>query len=409
MRLGLPPPLCGSHGNVYKDSCGAFIRSEIWACIAPGNPRLAARYAYEDAILDHGDGEGVYAEIFCAAMESAAFVCSDLRELIEIGLAYIPAESGCAGAVRLAMEAYDSGKTWLEARDLMLEKFRGGTFFGFDDMTSPRDHTKGFVDGKRGWDAPDNLGITAIGLLYGEGDFGKTICTAVNCGEDTDCTAATAGALFGIIYGSEAIPENWIAPIGRTVKTACLNLGELGFYGDQLPADVDVLTDRTLKIGRQAALRGGPLALSETLPTDLSGVNLEELKPDTGTLAHFDSPRGPVYKFDFFEIALDYGLDGAAIRAGAPKTITLRIRNSYRVQAHLHLRWLAGDDWQILPARTGTVLSLPSHLGPHKEIAFHIQNDTLNGSLHRLALEIVIDSRPTTMLVPLVFVNAGME
>ena len=58
MRSGLLPPLSGTYSNDYKDSCGAFIRSEIWACIAPGFPQLAARYAYEDAILDHGNGEG---------------------------------------------------------------------------------------------------------------------------------------------------------------------------------------------------------------------------------------------------------------------------------------------------------------------------------------------------------------
>ena len=110
MRSGLMPPLSGMLHNEYKDSCGAFIRSEIWACIAPGAPHLAARYAYEDAILDHGNGEGVFAEVFCAALESAAFVLADIDALIEIGLSYIPAECGVAGAVRCAREALRGGK-----------------------------------------------------------------------------------------------------------------------------------------------------------------------------------------------------------------------------------------------------------------------------------------------------------
>ena len=93
MRAGLVPPLSGSWKNEFKDSCGAYIRSEIWAAIAPGQPQLAAAYAYEDAILDHGDGEGTWAEIFCAALESAAYVISDVDELIQIGLSYIPEES----------------------------------------------------------------------------------------------------------------------------------------------------------------------------------------------------------------------------------------------------------------------------------------------------------------------------
>lgn len=75
LRSGFQPPVTGSFNNDFKDSCGSYIRSEIWACLFPGHPELAAQYAFEDAIVDHGDGEGVYAEIFIAAMESAAFYC----------------------------------------------------------------------------------------------------------------------------------------------------------------------------------------------------------------------------------------------------------------------------------------------------------------------------------------------
>jgi len=100
MRLGMPAPLCGIFNNNFKHSCGAFIRSEIWACIAPGCPGLAVKYAYEDAIIDHGNGEGVYAEIFCAAVESAAFAVSGIRDLLDIGLSYIPKDCGIAKAVK---------------------------------------------------------------------------------------------------------------------------------------------------------------------------------------------------------------------------------------------------------------------------------------------------------------------
>ena len=82
MKAGLQPPLSGTFGNPFKDSCGSYIRSEIWACIAPGCPERAVRFAYEDAIIDHGNGEGVYGEVFCAAFESAAFVEKDINTLI---------------------------------------------------------------------------------------------------------------------------------------------------------------------------------------------------------------------------------------------------------------------------------------------------------------------------------------
>lgn len=64
LRAGLQPPVTGTFHNKFKDSCGSYIRSDIWACLFPGNPEKAAEYAFEDALVDHGNGEGVYAEVF---------------------------------------------------------------------------------------------------------------------------------------------------------------------------------------------------------------------------------------------------------------------------------------------------------------------------------------------------------
>src|SRR5574344_592399 len=87
IAAGLPPPLSGSCFNdQWKWSNGAWIRSEIWACIYPGSPDEAACAAYCDACCDHS-GEGIHAEIFTAAAESAAFLEQDLRDILEIGLA----------------------------------------------------------------------------------------------------------------------------------------------------------------------------------------------------------------------------------------------------------------------------------------------------------------------------------
>ena len=76
-----------------------------------------------------------------------------------------------------------------------------------------------------------------IGWLYGDGDFGKSICIAVNCGDDTDCTGATLGSIFGIIYGTAIIPEKWRAPIGDGIKTVAVT-------GFEAPATLQVLTEK---------------------------------------------------------------------------------------------------------------------------------------------------------------------
>ena len=96
----------GSYDNWFVDGMGCAIRSEIWACLAPGDPERAAKFAYEDACVDHA-GDGMWAEVFLAAMESAAFVESDVRKIIEIGKAQIPAESKLRIGIEDAIRWFD--------------------------------------------------------------------------------------------------------------------------------------------------------------------------------------------------------------------------------------------------------------------------------------------------------------
>ena len=88
-----------------------------------------------------------------------------------------------------------------------------------------------------------------LGLLYGEGDFEKSLCITVNCGEDTDCTGATVGSIFGIIQGMDAIPKKWIEPIGPEDQDALPEPGRSRRHC--VPGDVDNLTDRTEIMARR--------------------------------------------------------------------------------------------------------------------------------------------------------------
>lgn len=407
MRSGLMPPLSGKYNNDFKDSCGAFIRSEIWACIAPGCPETAARFAYEDAIIDHGDGEGVYAEVFCAVLESAAFVEKDTNKLIDIGLSYIPDDCDVAKAINCARDCFKSGKRWLEARDIILEKYRG---LIHGNNISDRDREKGFADGKRGWDVPSNIGILVIGLLYGEGDFEKTICTTVNCGEDTDCTGATVGSIYGIINGIDLIPDKWKQPIGRKLITACLNLGELGFYGNQLPADIDELTDRTEKIARQVILRNNlPVQIDNGCnESDRSdNVNLfatEGIKDDI-----YKNLKGPVYKFDYFDIMVDYGDQDPVIKDNTDRKIKIIIENTYKVQEIINVKWHIPAGWEISPSSEGKVSIMKRGLGEYrKEIEFVLKAEKVSNNINRCLMEFTIEGKHTVMSVPVVLLNGNL-
>ena len=223
LNKGLLPPLCGEFRNApWKHSNGAWIRSEVWACMAPGFPNIAIKYAIMDACIDHGISEGTYAEIFTTALQSIAFVENDIRTVVEKALGYIDPECRVAKCVRLVLEEYDKQTPYRDVRKMLVEQTA--------DL---------------GWfQAPANVGFTVIGLIYGEGDFKKSMIYAINCGDDTDCTAATCGAVLGIVAGIEGIPQDWKEYIGDRIITICIN----GSYQRQIAKTCTELTERVMEM-----------------------------------------------------------------------------------------------------------------------------------------------------------------
>ena len=55
----------------------------------------------------------------------------------------------------------------------------------------------------------------AIWVMLKSGNFKEAIIGAVNLGGDTDTIGTLTGALAGIIYGYDSIPESWLEKIAR--------------------------------------------------------------------------------------------------------------------------------------------------------------------------------------------------
>ena len=213
----------GAFDNYFAECMGGAIRSELWACVAPGDPARAAGLAWADASVDHA-AEGVYAEMFHAALQSAAFTTDDREALIDIGLRFVPAESRLGRALR------DTQKWWLESRDWKSVRGHVLARYGVGNFT----------------DVVANLCFELIGWYAGAGDFGRSICIAVNCGLDTDCTGATLGALLGII-DPDSIPAKWVEPIGEQVVIS------REIVGISVPPDINHLTELTMQLAKQLA------------------------------------------------------------------------------------------------------------------------------------------------------------
>ena len=53
----------------------------------------------------------------------------------------------------------------------------------------------------------NNAAACAAALVFGKGDFTRTLSAVVSCGWDTDCNGASLGSVMGALYGAKAIPE----------------------------------------------------------------------------------------------------------------------------------------------------------------------------------------------------------
>ncbi len=187
---GLEPPATARFRNPYREWLGAQIRADMWGYVNPGNPQRAAEFAYRDAAVSH-TANGIYGEMWAAASIAAAFATGDLIQIIEAGLSEIPTDCRLAQAIRDTIKWAQIYPTWEQTWEKVNAKY--GHY-----------HTVHTIN---------NTCMNVMGLLYGKGDFEKSICTSVMGGWDTDCTGATTGSIVGAILGAKALPEKWIAPL----------------------------------------------------------------------------------------------------------------------------------------------------------------------------------------------------
>ena len=185
--MSLWPPESASFRNPFREWIGAQIRADIFGYVAPGNPEKAAHLAFFDASISH-EKNGIYGEMFVAAMLAAAFVVDDIEEIIAIGLSEIPQNSRLTEAVKDTLAWCQQETDWEHIWQKIHDKY--GHYHGV--------HTV------------NNAALVVMGLMLGAQDYEKGITTTVRAGWDTDCTAATVGSILGVMRGADGLPEKWI-------------------------------------------------------------------------------------------------------------------------------------------------------------------------------------------------------
>lgn len=207
--MAVAPPASAAFRNPYREWIGAQIRADAFGYVAPGDPERAAEYAWRDASISHVKN-GIYGEMWVAAMLASAFVLDSVSEVIRAGLAQIPAKCRLAESIGRVL-------AWREAE-------------GIDyDEACRRLHAEWSENTAHGWcHTISNAMIVAIGLLWGEGDYALSICRAVQPCFDTDCNGATVGSVMGVLLGSKRLPAEWTDPIRDTLETGIAGYHRVG-------------------------------------------------------------------------------------------------------------------------------------------------------------------------------------
>ncbi|MFC0320106.1 MULTISPECIES: ADP-ribosylglycohydrolase family protein [Olivibacter] len=195
---GLKAPESGHWlNNPHADDIDFQIEADFAGLMSPGMPNAASALSDKVGhIMNYGDGW--YGGVYMGAMYALAFLHDDVGFIVKEALKTIPVESSfyqCLADVIRWHDQYpdDWKKTWFEIQRKWTEEVGCP-----EGIFAPLDI-----------DAKVNAAYVVLGLLYGKGDFTKTLEISTRAGQDSDCNPSSAAGVLGTIYGYNKIPDFW--------------------------------------------------------------------------------------------------------------------------------------------------------------------------------------------------------
>jgi ADP-ribosylglycohydrolase len=248
MEKGMVAPHTGmKQNNPNWFQIDPQLVNEIWSAFYPGMPRRAAQRAEWGARITNDDW-GVHPTIAYAVMISEGFFEKDPQRLVKLALAAIPQEGPFhEGMVDVIRWHAEDPADWRATRQKIHDKYYR---YQKGDYKAPVSVVSSLANGL--------CGILAI--LYGEGDFMKTVGIAVSAGYDCDNQSATCGGLLGVMHGAGVIPAALTQdclPRGRWNKP--FNDTYINYSRDGLPIHnrISDIVERIANIAEAAILREG--------------------------------------------------------------------------------------------------------------------------------------------------------
>jgi len=200
----IPPATSLPENNPMWDMIDAQLTTEIFGALAPGRPDVALEIAHlpiRTTAYLHSE----WASEFYIIMHSlAATIDTSLSRkdqmiwLAEQARKRIPEWSYIADMYDFVKAAYDTNpdkNNWELTRDELAKRYQHKVTAGYTY--------------KYPWDSGINFAASIVSLLYGEGDYKRTIRIGSMCGWDSDNPTSTWGGLLGLLYGHRGLEEHF--------------------------------------------------------------------------------------------------------------------------------------------------------------------------------------------------------
>ena len=231
---GIMPPKSGHPDyNLHADDIDFQIEADYIGLMCPAMPQTSNEICNKIGhIMNYGDG--VYGGMFVSALYAAAYFEDDVKEVLHKSMKSLPAKSQYYMILADVIDSYkrnpdDWKKTWKEIYDK----------WGEMDICCALSEFN--IDAKL------NGSFIAMGLLYGEGDFEKSMEISTRCGADSDCNPSNCSGVMGIILGYDNIPSEWTKYIDEIADS-------LFVFTDY---SFNKAVDRTLHYAKQLIVENG--------------------------------------------------------------------------------------------------------------------------------------------------------
>ncbi|MEP0132822.1 MAG: ADP-ribosylglycohydrolase family protein [Eudoraea sp.] len=398
----IPPDTSLPENNPMWDMIDAQLTTEIFGAFAPGRPDIALEIGHMPVRTTAYLHSEWAAEFYIIMYSLAAIVDQSLSRkdqmiwMAEQARKRVPDWSYIADMYDFVKAAYNNNPdkdNWEKTRDEVAKRYQHSINDGYEY--------------KYPWDSGINFAASMVSLLYGEGDYKKTIRIGAMCGWDSDNPTATWGGLLGLLYGYKELQVQFNKTDfadGYDIERTRFNMPiPLDNFTDMAERGIDIVND--IVINAMGGLIEGDNWIIPEMSSEITVASVPETKVSWHTIEDND----PGWKFKGFEsYSENWNASGATLAKGyANCTAELNFTGT-AVQYYAYRSPRGGMVEILLDGTSYGEFSLEDHSGIHGQYYVKIF-EKLDLDYGNHLIQIVGDANDTEKTIDMLSISEDLN